>query len=378
MKTSRKLLWLFATIVCLAACAAAQVQSAELHVTVKDAHGAVVRNATITVTDQARGLTRATKTNTDGEYVFLSLTPGVYTVTVEAPGFAKLVNQSVRLQIGHIEQLPLSLEVAAAAETVNVSSEAELVETQQSQSGTTISTTRIENLPINGRNYINFALTDSQLSRDDTPSIGAAPTSGLNVGGQRGRNNYVSVDGANSNDNSVNGVRSTISQDAVQEFQIITNGYSAEYGQAAAGVINIVSKSGTNLSNETHLRSNKAMFKSGGMHPWLKIRGKYKRARLKSKARRGNRAGFFIAQTRGTPKTPWFLGPHAPGDPKRKRFLSAAFPHPKPQNQQRSALEKPLRRERRTPCLLVGRRGREREQRQAAGGAHDCARQGAS
>ncbi len=246
MTMLRKLLWLFAAVAGLATCAFAQVQTAELHVTVKDAHGAVVRNATITVSDQARGLTRTTRTNNDGEYVFLSLTPGVYAVTVEAPGFAKLVNQSVRLQIGHIEQLPVSLEVAAAAETVNVSSEAELVETQQSQSGTTISTTRIENLPINGRNYINFALTDSQLSRDDTPSIGAAPTSGLNVGGQRGRNNYVSVDGANSNDNSVNGVRSTISQDAVQEFQIITNGYSAEYGQAAAGVINIVSKSGTN------------------------------------------------------------------------------------------------------------------------------------
>src|SRR5262249_53675507 len=121
-----------------------------------------------------------------------------------------------------------------------------LVETQVSQSGTTISTTRIENLPINGRNYINFALTDSQLNRDDTPSIGAAGTSGLNIGGQRARNNYVSVDGANFNDAGVNGVRSTLSQDAVQEFQIITNGYSAEYGQAAAGVINIVSKSGTN------------------------------------------------------------------------------------------------------------------------------------
>jgi len=247
MTFSRKLLWLFVTVVCSAACAIAQVQTAELHVTVKDEHGALVHNATVTLTDQARGLTRTTTTaNAEGEYVFLSVPPGVYSVTVEAHGFAKLVNQDVRLQIGHVEQLPVVLSVAAAAETVNVSSEAELVETQQSQSGTTISTTRIENLPINGRNYINFALTDSQLNRDDTPSIGAANTSGLNIGGQRGRNNSVSVDGANFNDNSVNGVRSTLSQDAVQEFQIITNGYAAEYGQAAAGVINIVSKSGTN------------------------------------------------------------------------------------------------------------------------------------
>ncbi len=131
MTTSRKLLWLCFAVACLTTCASAQVQTVELHVAVKDAHGAVVRNATVTVTDQARGLTRTTTTNTDGEYVFLSLTPGVYSVTVEASGFAKLVNQNVRLQIGHIEQLPVSLAVAAAAETVNVSSEAELVETQQ-------------------------------------------------------------------------------------------------------------------------------------------------------------------------------------------------------------------------------------------------------
>jgi Carboxypeptidase regulatory-like domain/TonB dependent receptor len=246
MTTSWKRFLLSAVVACFAVSVMGQVQTAELHVSVKDAHGAIVRNATVTVTDQARGLKRTTTVNAEGEYVFLSLPPGVYSVTVEAAGFAKLVNQDVRLQIGHVEQLPVTLSVAAAAETVNVSSEAELVETQVSQSGTTISTTRIDNLPINGRNYINFALTDSQLNRDDTPSIGAAGTSGLNIGGQRARNNYVSVDGANFNDAGVNGVRSTLSQDAVQEFQIITNGYSAEYGQAAAGVINIVSKSGTN------------------------------------------------------------------------------------------------------------------------------------
>ena len=164
---------LFAAVTCLAVSTMGQVQTAELHVSVKDPHGAVVRNATVTITDQARGLTRTTKVNAEGEYVFLSMPPGVYTVTVEASGFAKLVNQDVRLQIGHVEQLPVTLSVAAAAETVNVSAEAELVETQVSQSGTTISTTRIENLPINGRNYINFALTDSQLNRDDTPNIGA-------------------------------------------------------------------------------------------------------------------------------------------------------------------------------------------------------------
>lgn len=238
---------LLVAVLCLAGSALAQVQTAELHITVKDAKGAVVRNATVTVEDAARGLTRTSTASTgEGQYVFLSLPAGTYTVTVEAPGFGKTVNRDVRLLIGHIEDLPISLSVAAANETVEVSSEAALVETQQTSSSTTIDQTRIENLPINGRNYINFALTNSQLARDDAPSIGAAPTSGLNIGGQRARSNLVNIDGTNAIDNSTNGVRSTVSQDAVQEFQIITNGYAAEYGQAAGGVINIVSKSGSN------------------------------------------------------------------------------------------------------------------------------------
>jgi len=227
----------------------AQLQTSELHVIVKDANGAVVRGASVTAAEPGKGISRTTTTNADGLAILLSLPPGLYSVTVEAPGFAKMVNESVRLTIGQVAELAVQLSVAAATETVTVSSEAALVETQQTASATTIDQTRIENLPINGRNYVNFALTTSQLARDTTPNIGAAPTSGLNIGGQRARSNLINIDGTNAVDNSVNGIRSTVSQDAVQEFQILTNGYAAEYGQAAAGVINIISKSG---SNEFH------------------------------------------------------------------------------------------------------------------------------
>jgi len=240
-------------LICLmiAACflladAAAQVQTSELHVTAKDQKGAVVSDAVVTAAVTDKGITRTAKTNVEGIAILLSLPPGLYSVTVEAPGFAKLVQSSVRLALGQVAELGVTLSVAAATETVTVSSEAELVETQNTTSGTTISQTSIENFPINGRNYISFALTNSQLARDTAPSIGAAPTSGLNIGGQNARSNLISIDGTNAVDNSVNGIRSTVSQDAVQEFQILTNGYAAEYGQAAGGVINIVSKSGTN------------------------------------------------------------------------------------------------------------------------------------
>ncbi|HEX9110731.1 MAG TPA: TonB-dependent receptor [Terriglobales bacterium] len=225
------------------------VATGDLHVDVKDPKGAAVTNATVIARDQARAFERSTSTNLDGEYRLLALPPGTYTVRVEAPGFAKAEARDLIVNIGQMRELPIALSVAGAQETITVSSEAELVETQRSSSTDTINEQRIDSLPINGRNYINFAMTDSRLARDTAPSIGAAPTSGLNMSGQRARSNLVNVDGADAVDNSVNGIRSTVSQEAVQEFQIQTNGYSAEYGRASGGVVNIVTKSG---SNEFH------------------------------------------------------------------------------------------------------------------------------
>src|SRR5882724_9858933 len=217
----------------------------DLHVAVKDDKGGVVTNATVAARDEARAFERSTASNTDGEYRILALPPGKYSVVVEAPGFAK--NTSIQtITVGQMADLPVTLAVAGTQETVNVSSAAEQVETQRSSSTDTIEQRRIDNLPINGRNYINFALTDSRLARDDAPSIGAAPTSGLNMSGQRARANLVNVDGADAVDNSTNGIRSTVSQEAVQEFQIQTNGYAAEYGRASGGVVNIITRSGTN------------------------------------------------------------------------------------------------------------------------------------
>jgi hypothetical protein len=218
----------------------------DLHVTVKDQKGNVVTNATVTARDPAKGFERSTTVNTEGEYRVLALPPGKYTVVIEAPGFAKATATDVTITVGQMAELPVVLAVAGAQEVVTVSSEAELVETQRSSSTNTIEQRRIDNLPINGRNYINFALTDSRLARDDAPSIGAAPTSGLNMSGQRARANLVNVDGLDAVDNSVNGIRSTVSQEGVQEFQIQTSGYAAEYGRASGGVVNIITRSGSN------------------------------------------------------------------------------------------------------------------------------------
>ena len=246
MNRNWKLCGVFLLLALFTASAVAQVATADLHVAVKDAKGAVVKNATVMVKNVAQGLSRSQTTNVEGEYEFRALPPGHYEVTVTAEGFAKTIVKDVTVTVGQVAELPVGMQVAAVTEVVNVSSEAELVETQRSSSSTTIDESRIENLPINGRNYINFALTDSKLARDTAPSIGAAPTSGLNSGGQRARGNQVNVDGMDAVDNSTNGIRSTVSQEAVQEFQLQTNGYDAEYGRASGAIINIITKGGTN------------------------------------------------------------------------------------------------------------------------------------
>jgi hypothetical protein len=226
--------------------AAQSANTADLYVTLRDPSGAAVNNATVTVRDEARSFERSTSAGADGEYRLLQLPPGVYTLTIEAPGFGRLISRDLRLTVGQLATQSFVLQLPTVAEELVVSSAADLVETQRTSATTTIQQQSIQNLPINGRNYINFTLTNSQAARDTAPSIGAAPTSGLNIGGQRARSNLVNVDGADAVDNSVNGIRSTVSQEAVQEFQIITNSYAAEYGRASGGVINIISRSGSN------------------------------------------------------------------------------------------------------------------------------------
>ena len=129
-----------------------------------------------------------------------------------------------------------------------------IVETSRTTVSNTIEQQRIENLPINQRDYLGFATTISTVSRGNDRPIGPAPSSGLNIGGQRGRSTLVQVDGADNTDNSVNAARSTVSQEAVQEFQVATNSYAPEFGRATGGIINVVTKAGTNDLSRKCLR----------------------------------------------------------------------------------------------------------------------------
>jgi hypothetical protein len=224
----------------------AQSNAADIQGTVKDANGAVVANATVTARNPNTNFTRSATSNDEGLYRLVNIPPGDYEITGEAAHFKKTVLSKITVTVGQAAEVDVTLEAGEITESVTISdATTEIVETSKTAVATTIDQQRINNLPINERNYINFTLTTSTVGRDNGRPIGPAPTTGLNFGGQRGRSNLVQVDGADNTDNSVNASRSTVSQEAVQEFQVVTNSFAPEFGRSSGGVVNVVTKSGT-------------------------------------------------------------------------------------------------------------------------------------
>lgn len=231
----------------VAAMAQAQATSADLSGTVVDPNNAVVAGATVTARNSSIGISRTITSNADGSYQFIGLPPGDYEISAEAATFKKVVISPVKLTVGQSADLTIKLELGAASAVVNVSGEdVQLIETTKTTVSSTIELSRINGLPTNERSATGFALTISTVGRDNGRPVGPAPTSGLNIGGQRGRSTLVQVDGADFTDNSINAARSTVSQEAVQEFQITTNSYLPEFGRATGGIVNVVTKRGTN------------------------------------------------------------------------------------------------------------------------------------
>jgi hypothetical protein len=241
--------FLFVVTILCTSVALGQTQSnaADLNGVVRDPSGAAVVNAAVKARNIATNFTRAAITNDEGYYQITNLPPGDYEVTVEADGFSRGRIPSVTLTVGQRADLDIPLAVGSVDATVDISAaEVALVEPTNTTVSSTIDQKRISELPINERSATGFALTISTVGRDNGRPIGPAPTSGLNIGGQRGRSTLVQVDGADYTDNSINAARSTVSQEAVQEYQVATNSYAAEFGRATGGIVNVVTKSGTN------------------------------------------------------------------------------------------------------------------------------------
>ena len=232
---------------CAATVSAQGVNTASLTGTVLDPSSAGVKGAKVTVTNLATGSARAVVSEDDGRYNLVGLPPGQYNITVDGgPNFEVYKNTSVVLTVGDTVTRDIKLVLRGQLQSIIVMAETSNIEPSKTDVSQTVEQRRIDNLPINGRSYINFTLTNSQTTRDVSPTIGPAPNSGLSIGGARARGTMVSVDGADAVDNSINAIRSTLSQEGIQEFQLILSNYNAEYGRASGGVINIVSKGGTN------------------------------------------------------------------------------------------------------------------------------------
>ncbi len=226
--------------------AQSRVTGADLRGAVRDESAAPMAGATVTVTSAETNSARTARTDAGGRYFVGALPPGTYRIAVELAGFATAARDAVAIHLGQDLQLDFTLVLAGRAETVTVTGEAELIDSHRTTVATVVGQQQIEGLPINGRNFMSFSVITPGVNLDTTPQQGASATSGLSFAGQRARSNNIMVDGLDNNDPVVGSVRATFSQEAVSEFQVLTNSYSAEFGKASGGVVNIVTKSGTN------------------------------------------------------------------------------------------------------------------------------------
>jgi len=230
--------------------AQASGSTADVRGQVTDANGAVIANAKLTLTDVVKGTLRVTTSDGQGNYVFLGLLPSSYDLKVEAQGFGTTATR-IELTVGQQANIPIKLGAGKVEIRVVVEAGAEVVETSRAEQSSTVDAKQISNLPINRRSFLDYALltpgvTDADNIADSSDfRVAQTPQSGLSFGGNNGRGNMAQVDGAETLGAS-GGVQATLSQEAVQEFQVVRNSYSAELGGASGGVINIISKSGRN------------------------------------------------------------------------------------------------------------------------------------
>ncbi len=228
----------------------AQIAGGNIVGRVVDDNGGVLPGASVTVTETETGLSRSTVTDQGGNYSFSTLPVGTYKIRVSLAKFGTQKRELI-LAVGQTLTLNFTLQPAGVEETVAVLAESPLVETRSSQVHGVVEVEQIENLPINGRDFQALAILvpgvtsgNTAINRNYSPSKKFVPA--ISINGQNGRNINMSIDGGDNNDMSLGGQKITLSQEAVQEFEVITQRYRAEYGKGVGGVINVVTKRGTN------------------------------------------------------------------------------------------------------------------------------------
>jgi len=228
------------------AAAQSQASSGQIAGTVSDPTGAVVQNATVKVLNTQTGLERSVTSNDDGVFTIVLLPPGTYNVTAEASGFAAATVEGAVVTVGGATDVKIVIGAGAVQEAVTVTSEA--VETTRPEADSVVNQTLIDNLPINGRRFQDF------VTLTPTAVVGSETRGQISLSGQRGINSNINIDGVDYNQPFFGGIRGgersnnafTIPQESIQEFQVVAAGYTAEFGRSTGGIVNAVTKSGTN------------------------------------------------------------------------------------------------------------------------------------
>ena len=226
------------------------VTSATLGGRVEDTAGAAISGASIEITNIEKNQTRLSKSDEQGHYSFLYLPVGSYQLKVEHPGFAP-ATRSLVLSVGQAFDLPVRLSIAGMSETATVTS-VPIVEAVRTQVAETVLPREVENLPLNGRNYLDLAALTPAVSRANPVAnqrfaeTSAVPGTQISVAGQRNINNGFVIDGLSANDDAADLPGTFFSQEVIREFQVITSGGIAEFGRASGGIVNVITHSGTN------------------------------------------------------------------------------------------------------------------------------------
>jgi hypothetical protein len=227
----------------------ATLSFAQLNGTVLDTNGRLVVGAAITLHDLSTNLTYNAVSNTSGYYVAPNLPPGQYELTVQYSGFAKYVQTGIALTVGQTATIDVTLKVASAGVVVTVNTEPPIVEPTRTEISQVIDTHEIEALPTSTRQFVDFALLTPGVAtgRTSLQSTFTEPeVTRISFGGMRDLSNAVTVDGADYVNEATGSQRATPSQEAVSEFRVVNNSFGSEYGRALGGIVNVVTKTGTN------------------------------------------------------------------------------------------------------------------------------------